>query len=76
MTGARLLGIDIGTTGVRAAIFDEGGVVLADASVPCAYDSPEPGWAELRPERWWRATQAVLADLATRSPLVALSDVT
>ncbi len=76
MTGARLLGIDIGTTGVRAAIFDEGGAVLADASMPCTYDSPEPGWAELQPERWWRATQAVLADLATRSPLATLRDVT
>lgn len=74
MAGARLLGIDIGTTGVRAAIFDATGTPLADASVPCMYESPEAGWAEVRPDRWWRATQAVLADLA-RSTLTSLADV-
>lgn len=66
---ARLLGIDIGTTGVRAAVFDAAGALVADASVPCPYESPSPGWAEARPERWWRAVQGVLADVATRAPL-------
>jgi xylulokinase len=75
MAGARLLGIDIGTTGVRAAIFDATGTLLADASVPCSYDSPEPGWAEVRPDRWWRATQSVLSEL-TRSAVASLADVT
>jgi xylulokinase len=76
MAAARLLGIDIGTTGVRAAVFDDGGRLLADASVACPYDSPEPGWAEIRPDRWWQATRSALSDLATRSPLVALEQVT
>ncbi|MBX3202238.1 MAG: hypothetical protein KF894_29175 [Labilithrix sp.] len=73
MGGARLLGIDIGTTGVRAAVFDDAGGLVADASAPCAFDAPEPGWAEIGPERWWRAVQAVLAELATRT---TLADVT
>jgi xylulokinase len=73
MAGARLLGIDIGTTGVRAALFEGAGTLLADAAVPCTYDSPEPGWAEISPDRWWRATQAVLGELGTR---VSLHDVT
>jgi xylulokinase len=73
--GARLLGIDIGTTGLRAAIFDGTGTLLGDASVPCTYDSPEPGWAEVSSDRWWRATQSVLAELASKSS-VPLSDVT
>src|SRR4051794_5515886 len=72
----RLLGIDIGTTGVRAAIFDGTGTLLADASVPCAFDAPEPGWAEIRADAWWEALQAVLADLARRSSLVSLAEVT
>ncbi len=75
MPGPRLLGIDIGTTGVRAAIFDATGTMLADASVPCVFESPEPGWAEVRPDRWWRATQAVLGDLAPRAPHGNLADV-
>lgn len=76
MGGAHLLGIDIGTTGVRAAIFDANGTLLADASTTCPYDVPKPGWAELRPERLWRATQAVLTNLAKRAETVSLSDVT
>lgn len=60
---ARLLGIDIGTTGVRAAVFDGGGTMLDDASEPCPYDAPEPGWAEIDPERWWAAAGAALGRL-------------
>src|SRR4051794_21273280 len=66
---ARLLGIDIGTTGVRAAVFDPGGALVADASVPCAYDAPEVGWAESDPDAWWRAACAALAEVATRTSL-------
>lgn len=69
MGDARLLGIDIGTTGVRAALFDAGGRLVADASAPCPFDAPEPGWAEIGPERWWRAVVVVLADVAKRAPL-------
>lgn len=58
---ARLLGIDIGTTGVRAAVFDDAGKMLADASVECPYDAPQPGWAEIDPETWWRAAGVVLS---------------
>ena len=58
---ARLLGIDIGTTGVRAAVFTERGELLADASVPCPYASPQPGWAEIDPEKWWTALGEVLS---------------
>lgn len=76
MTAARLLGIDIGTTGVRAAIFDSAGTLLEDVNVPCTYESPAPGWAEIRPERWWQATRAALAHLATRASKVSLSEVT
>jgi len=59
-----LLGIDIGTTGVRAAIFAEGGRMVADASASCLHDSPKPGWAEADPDAWWRAVARVLRELA------------
>lgn len=60
---ARLLGIDIGTTGVRAAIFDEAGALLGDRSVPCGHEAPLPGWAEVAPDRWWDAVCTALAGL-------------
>ena len=75
MAGARLLGIDIGTTGVRAAVFDDAGSLLADASTPCAYEAPEPGWAEIGAARWWEAVVTVLGELATRPAIRSLADV-
>lgn len=66
---ATLLGIDIGTSGVRAALFDARGAVLADAAAPCGYDAPQVGWAEADAGAWWRAVQAVLASLAQRAAL-------
>ena len=58
-----LLGIDIGTTGVRAAIFAEDGRMVADASATCLHDSPKPGGAEADPEAWWRAIAGVLGEI-------------
>jgi xylulokinase len=65
----RLLGIDVGTTGVRAALFDPTGELVANASVACPYASPHPGWAEADPRGWWSAARRALASLgAPASP--------
>ncbi|NLT66557.1 MAG: xylulokinase [Acidobacteria bacterium] len=50
------LGIDVGTGGTRALIIDESGRVAASATEEHRpFDSPRIGWAEQRPEDWWRA---------------------
>lgn len=41
------LGLDIGTSGCKAAVFDSGGAHLAGAYLPYAVVNPHPGWAEL-----------------------------
>ena len=52
-----LLGIDIGTTGVKAALFAaEDGRALSSAFVDYPLYHPHPGWAEQNPEDWWQAT--------------------
>ena len=52
-----LLGIDLGTTGVKAALFaTEDGHVLASAFVDYPLVHPHPGWAEQHPDDWWQAT--------------------
>ncbi len=51
-----LLGIDLGTTGVKAALFAEDGRVLADAFFDYPLYHPHPGWAEQNPDDWWQAT--------------------
>src|SRR5688572_15947867 len=73
MARAVLLGIDIGTTGVRAALFADDGTLIADANQSCPHDAPQPGWAEVDPESWWRAAIRVLADIAARHDLASVA---
>ena len=57
-----LLGIDLGTTGVKAALFAaEDGHVISSAFVDYPLFHPQPGWAEQDPEQWWRATIAAIS---------------
>lgn len=50
-----LLGIDIGTSACKAALFDRKGQVLAVANGEYPVYYPEEGWAEQNPEEWWSA---------------------
>jgi xylulokinase len=54
-----IVGLDVGTTSVKAVAINEDGAVVsrAAAGYPLATRS---GWAEQDPEDWWRATQRVL----------------
>ena len=52
-----LLGIDLGTTGVKAALFSaDDGHVFSSAFVDYPLMHPQPGWAEQDPAAWWQAT--------------------
>ena len=58
-----LVGLDVGTSGVKGVAIDGEGSVLATASAPYPLARPNPGWSEQEPEDWWRAAQDVLARL-------------
>ncbi|MFZ1879491.1 MAG: xylulokinase [Gaiellaceae bacterium] len=58
-----LIGLDVGTTGVKAVAIGHDGRMLATASHEYALSTPQPGWAEQDPEDWWRAAQDCLAQL-------------
>jgi xylulokinase len=58
-----LLGLDVGTSGVKGIAIDADGGVLAVAEEAYPLSRPQPGWSEQDPEAWWRASQAVLARL-------------
>jgi xylulokinase len=55
-----LVGIDVGTSGVKGIAIDADGAILAVAEEPYPLSTPHPGWAEQDPETWWRAARGVL----------------
>jgi xylulokinase len=58
-----LIGIDVGTTGVKGVAIDAEGRVLATATADYPLSRPHPGWSEQEPEDWWRAAQECLVRL-------------
>ena len=50
-----LLGIDIGTSACKVAVFRADGSVLAQSNQPYQVYYPHPGWAEQDPDEWWQA---------------------
>lgn len=48
-----VLGIDIGTTTVKAMLFDAAGSVLRSAREEYPIHYPQRGWAEQEPDDWW-----------------------
>ena len=68
-----LVGLDVGTSGVKALALSRTGDVLARAERPYALSTPRPGWAEQAPEDWWHAAEAALADLGAGAASIGLS---
>lgn len=69
------LGIDVGTSALKAVAIDTSGAVRSQASAAYETLSPQPGWTEQRPDDWWdacRAAIAVLSDQITLADIVAI----
>ena len=62
------LGVDVGTSGVKAILVDESGDVLASAVEPLTLSTPHPGWAEQDPEAWWQASVAAIRAVCAAQP--------
>ncbi|GGB27209.1 xylulokinase [Sphingomonas metalli] len=54
------LGIDIGTSGVKAVVLDEHGAVAGQGTAALTVQRPHPLWSEQDPEAWWQATTAAV----------------
>jgi xylulokinase len=62
LSGHLTLGIDIGTTNVKACILDTAeGRVVASAAAEHPLHHPHPGWAEQDPDDYWRAVSSCIA---------------
>ena len=61
------LGIDVGTTAVKALVVDEVGAVAGEAESPMEVSVPQPGWAEQDPDDWWHGTVEAVRDACARA---------
>jgi xylulokinase len=73
LAAGALVGLDVGTTGVKAVAISAEGEVLARAERGYPLSTPHPGWCEQDPEDWWAASQAALADLGVEPAAIGLS---
>ena len=68
------LGIDIGTSAVKAVVIDDDGRVRARAtSDALECQRPQPGWSEQDPETWWQATISAIRRLPADTRAVVRS---
>ena len=57
------LGIDLGTSSVKAVLVDGQQKLVGQASAALDLDRPQPLWSEQDPEAWWTATNTAMAAL-------------
>src|SRR3954465_7138623 len=69
MSKPLLLGLDLGTTNAKAAVYDSHGILRTAAAVSYKTYFLRPGWAEQHPADWKRALTA-----AVRKVVKALGD--
>lgn len=75
----RVLAVDLGTTGLKVAVFDERGILLAGAAEPVTTHHGAAGAAEQDPDDWWAALgrcarrAVAAADAAATVSLVAVT---
>ncbi len=63
-----LLGVDVGTSGLKALLLAPDGRVVASVTEPYPLDIPRPGWAQQDPELWWKACVSAIRTLVAKSP--------
>lgn len=62
------IGLDLGTSGVKAMLIDGEGRIIASASAALTNERPHEGWSEQDPASWIVAADQVMDELATRQP--------
>jgi xylulokinase len=62
------LGIDLGTSEVKALLLDDSGAVAGTAGSPLEVQRPHPRWSEQSPEAWWQATLSAVDGLRRAHP--------
>ena len=61
------MGIDAGTSGIKAVVMDETGKLWGQGYRECTVFTPKPNWAEQDPLDWWEACSAAAAQAVVAS---------
>lgn len=62
-----LLGLDIGTSGVKALLISVEGKIISTKTVSYPLTTPHSGWAEQSPHDWWEATVEVIKETVSNN---------
>ncbi|MES0883419.1 xylulokinase [Roseibium sp. SCP14] len=62
------IGLDIGTSSVKAILLSENQSLVASATADLTVERPHPGWSEQDPDSWWTACETVLDALKEQAP--------
>ena len=60
------LGIDVGTSALKALVLDVDGSIIGSETVPYPLATPQPGWVESNPQAWWEAAGIAVPGAAGR----------
>ncbi len=63
------IGLDLGTSSLKAILIDDAQRVLAEHTVPLTVARPHPGWSEQDPEQWFDATKAAIIALGAQADI-------
>ena len=67
------LGLDIGTSSVKALLVDADQRIVAEASVPLSVSRPHPLWSEQNPDDWFDGVEAAVAAIRGQAPVAFAS---
>ncbi len=59
------IGIDVGTSSIKALLIDGQGKVINTTVPEYSLQTPEPLWAEANPLDWWEATKTAIKEVLT-----------
>ena len=66
------IGLDLGTSGLKAVLIDENQAIVAEATAPLHAARPAPGWSEQAPADWLDAADVAMQALAAQASLTGV----
>lgn len=69
------IGLDLGTSGLKALLMNDTGAVVAETSAPLIVERPHSGWSEQDPQSWITATLSTLSALGQKADLSGVTGI-